>query len=192
MKPTTHYWFIAWHQTSNICLQRHPDIGIQGSPLKRNMRKGCRLLCWICVWKVTQHYKWDHTAICASTLIRAFWWGSKSSPATHHTPLSLVTASLLVHSGLLFKSTSQCFASLMELSSRQQQEVVCKMCYEILVLIVSSGTEDKLHWTFSFFLFFFLLCKIIKSYFGWICPPSWFNHHRLQSTDMFTFITSGN
>lgn len=68
--------------------------------------KGCRLLFWSDVWKVTQHNKWHHTVTCASSLIsielRAPCWRSKSSPATHLS--SLVTAViLLVRSGLLSK-----------------------------------------------------------------------------------------
>lgn len=31
--------------------------------------KGCHLLFWSCVWKVSQNFKWDHTVICTFSSI---------------------------------------------------------------------------------------------------------------------------
>lgn len=31
--------------------------------------KGCHLLFWSCVWKVSQNFKWDHAAICVLSSI---------------------------------------------------------------------------------------------------------------------------
>lgn len=95
MTHSTHDWFIDWPPATSV-----PDIKYLPSVILKlkfkavrcwnKTHKGCRLLFWSHIWKVTQHNKWHHTVICASSIIstglRAPCWRSKSSPATHHLP----------------------------------------------------------------------------------------------------------
>lgn len=81
------------HLSSSETLTKHQTSWMwysRSSTVERKNLKGWRLLFWSCVWKVTQHYKRDHTEMFAFSLIsgglRSPCWRAKSSPATHHLP----------------------------------------------------------------------------------------------------------
>ena len=135
-------------RTSNICHQTSWDWNSRQSAAEMKL-KGCRLLFWSCVSKVTQRCRWHHTVICASSLIstelRAPCWRSKSSPATHPLPARKLSEPPPLPSNssntvslfwTLSKLTRQCFAFLKELSLRRKLEVVCKTCYMSVMSVI--------------------------------------------------------